>query len=284
MPHLSHDQAHTLALIYNLTRREISAQFKRTALGRLWSLINPLATIGIYTLIFGVVMKLEALPGRYSGMHSFAVWIAAGVLCWGFMSGAIMAGMNSLVINSALLSKVYFPRYVLVVSAVLSQVFNHTWELLALTAVVLVVGGPGVLMALPAVLILVMIAAVFSTGIALILSVTTVYFRDVAHLWSIFNQIWMYASGVIFPITLIEQMDAEARAAGLQFAGRQIPIVEMFRANPAERLLEAYRSVFYDFAWPEWHTLLYLTMWAIGMLIIGALVFGRLSPRIVEEL
>ena len=284
MIRLSGEQAHTISLVYNLTRREVSAQYKRTALGRLWSLINPLATIGIYTLIFGVVMDLGATEGRYSGLHSFAVWIAAGVLCWGFMSGAIIGAMNSMVMNSALLTKVYFPRYVLVISAVLSQVFNHVWELLALTAVVLVVGGPGILPVLPAVALLVLLAGVFATGIGLILSVTTVYFRDISHLWSIFNQIWMYASGVIFPISLIEQLQDKINQAGVLVAGRHVPVVGLFRANPAERLLEAYRSVFYDFAWPDWPTLGYLAVWAVAMLMVGSLVFNRLSPRIVEEL
>ena len=96
----------------------MSSEFKGTALGRLWSFINPLATVAVFALIFGVVFRGSVEPGRYSGIDSFALWIGIGVICWNFLSAGVINGMNSLVSNAGLLTKVYFPRQVLVYSAV----------------------------------------------------------------------------------------------------------------------------------------------------------------------
>lgn len=264
--------------------RELRAQYKRTALGRLWSLINPLATIAVYAVIFGVVFRGSVEPGTRSGIDSFAVWIAIGVLSWTFLSSSIMIGMNGLVTNVGLLTKVYFPRWVLVVSGILAQAANHLIELLVLLVLVVVVGGPLALAFIPALVLMLLITIVFVIGIALMLSVATVYFRDITHLWGIFNQIWMYASGVIFPVSMIASVEQELLAQGWGFRDGPLPLVTVFRLNPAERFLEAYRSILYDFAPPALDTVAYCAAWAVLMLVLGALVFRRLSPRIVEEL
>ena len=106
----SEDARRTLDLTLRLTQRSVSSEFKGTALGRLWSFINPLATVAVFSLIFGVVFRGGVAPGRNSGIDSFALWIGIGVLSWNFMSSGIMASMNALVDNSGLLTKVYFPR------------------------------------------------------------------------------------------------------------------------------------------------------------------------------
>ena len=96
----SEDSRQTLDLTLRLTQRSVSSEFKGTTLGRLWSFINPLATIAIFALIFGIVFRNEVPPGRNSGIDSFALWIGIGVLSWTFFSSGIMASMNALVNNS----------------------------------------------------------------------------------------------------------------------------------------------------------------------------------------
>ena len=86
-------------LTVRMAQRSISSEFKGTALGRLWSFINPLATIAVYALIFGVVFRGEADKGVNSGLSSFALWIGVGVIAWNFMSSGIQRGMDSLVGN-----------------------------------------------------------------------------------------------------------------------------------------------------------------------------------------
>ena len=180
-------------LTVRMAQRSISSEFKGTALGRLWSFINPIATIAVYALIFGVVFRGEADKGVNSGLSSFALWIGVGVIAWNFMSSGIQRGMDSLVGNSGLLTKVYFPRQVLIYSSVLALAYDFAFELGVIIVIMCIAGGPGVLLMIPAVIVITLLAMLFVIGMGLILSVASVYFRDISHLWQIFNQIWMYA-------------------------------------------------------------------------------------------
>ena len=120
--------------------------------------------------------------------------------------------------------------------------------------------------------------------LGLILSIATVYFRDLGHLWQIFNQIWMYASGVVFPLTMINGVQNRLFDAGWQINGAPIPIVTIARLNPAETYLEAFRSCLYDFALPSLPVSLACLGWAVVMLTVGLTFFRRRSASIVEEL
>lgn len=270
----------TLNLLRNLTKREISAQYKRTALGRIWSLINPLAQIAVYSVVFGLIFQIDVAPGINSGIEFFPIWIGVGVIAWGAISNSISAGMGSMIGNAGLLTKVYFPRSVLPVSAVLSSTFNFGTELLVLLAIMVVVGGPLVLLYAPLLIPLLLLTLAFVLGIAMVLSVASIYFRDIQHLWSIFSQVWMYASGVMFSVDLVQ--GAQDRIA--EENGLQLPLVTLFQLNPAERFLTAYRNILYDFTVPAWDTWLVLVLWSVGALVVGKLVFDRLARNIVEEI
>ncbi len=271
-------------LTLRFTQRSVSSEFKGTALGRLWSLINPLATVIVFTVIFGLVFRGSVEPGRNSGIDSFALWIGIGVLCWNFLSSGVIKGMNSLVDNAGLLTKVYFPRQILVYSAVLALVVDFMFELFVLVVISLIVGGPGVIPMIPLLLLITLLTALFSTGLGLILSIATVYFRDISHLWQIFNQVWMYASGVVFSLSMLGDVENRLVEMGWTFRGQPLPITTLFRLNPAETFLEAFRACLYDFTPPSAAVLGACTAWGLGMFLIGTHFFSRHSARIVEEL
>ena len=280
----SEDARQALDLTLRLTQRSVSSEFKGTTLGRLWSFINPLATIAIFALIFGVVFRGGVAPGRNSGIDSFALWIGIGVLSWTFFSSGIMASMNALVDNAGLLTKVYFPRQVLIYSAVLSLAVDFAFELLVLVIIAMILGGPGVLAMIPALLVVTILVGMFAVGLGLMLSIATVYFRDLGHLWQIFNQMWMYASGVVFPLTMVNKVQNDLFDKGWQVNGGPIPLTTILRLNPAETYLEAFRSCLYDFALPSQPVFLACLAWAIVMLTLGLVFFRRHSASIVEEL
>lgn len=285
MSHLEREQRSeerrvTLNLLRNLTKREISAQYKRTALGRIWSLINPLAQIAIYSIVFGLLIQIPVAPGTNSGLEFFPIWIGVGVIAWGAISNSISAGMGSMLGNAGLLTKVYFPRSVLPVSAVTSSIFTFGTELLVLLAIMVFVGGPVVLLYAPLLIPLLLLTFSFVLGIAMLLSVASIYFRDIVHLWSVVSQVWMYASGVMFSVQLVQ--GAQERL--LNEFGVNLPLVTLFQLNPAERFLTAYRNILYDFAVPAWDVWLTLVIWSIGSLVVGKLVFDRLARNIVEEI
>ncbi len=270
----------TTNLLANLTLREIRSQYKRTALGRVWSLVNPLATIAIFSIVFGMLFRAPIEAGMNSGLTTFALWIACGVIPWGFMSNGIISGMGSLAGNSGLLTKVYFPRHVLVTSTVLSLASTFLTELAVLTGVMAVAGGPRVLLYIPLLLLVVVVNTVFVLGLGLLLSVLMVYFRDIQYLWTLFNQIWFYASGIVVPATVIVAQQAAFNASGRGW----IPLLPLFEANPAYQFIAAYRRILFDFAAPSGEMWLGMIVWAIIAFTIGALTFNKFQARIVEEL
>jgi ABC-2 type transport system permease protein len=271
-------------LLLNLTMREVRSQFKRTTLGRLWSFINPLATIAIYSIVFGYILRSPIEPGVNSGIHLFAFFLATALIPWSFMSGAIMAGMSSIVGNSGLLSKVYFPRVILPVSTILAMTVTFAIEIGLLTAITAFVGGPEVLLFLPGLIAMMALTVIFCIGVALMLSIAMVYFRDTQHFMNIFIQLWFYATPIIYAPALIVQMQERVRSDGWTLFGEPFPLYMLYNLNPSTRITGSFRSMLYDFMWPSWQDWLVVTAWAGATLGLGLLVFRRFSARVVEEL
>jgi ABC-2 type transport system permease protein len=266
----------TLNLLVNLTLREVKGQYKKSVLGRAWSLLNPLANIAVYSLVFGILVRAAPPLGTNSGIKSFALWVACGIIPWGFLATGTSVGRGALTDNTGLLTKVYFPRFVLPTSIILALASTFATELVALTLFMgLAGGGPRILFRLPVLVPIVILNTAFVLGLVLVLSVGMVYFGDIQHIWGIFLQLWMYASGVVLPFSLVQ---------GVQVTHPHIPIVFLFELNPAYQFVEAYRDVLYDFDVPSLTRWLVMLAWAVGTLAVGAAVFRRFSPRIVEEL
>ena len=257
-------------LLVNLTLREVRGKYKRTALGQFWSLLNPLVQMAIFTVVFGVLIKLRPDPGDPSGLDVFALWLVSGLLPWAFFSNALNGGMGALIGNANLINKVYFPRETLVLSTVFSWNVSFAIELLVLTAVLLVFGGSPLLF-LPLVVLGVLALTAFALGIALALSVANVYFRDTQHFMALFMQLWFYATPIVYPFKYVSDNAS--------------PTVEtIYRLNPMERFVTVFRNLLYDNRLPALSDSLYALGAAVVTLAAGWWVFRRYEGRLAEEL
>lgn len=271
----------TAELLRNLTAREVKGRYKRTALGNLWSLINPIATMATYTLVFGVFMRVPIEPSR-TGLHVFALWLMCALIPWTFFSGAIMAGLTSVVANGNLVKKVFFRREVLVASSVFALDVTTAIEL-GVLMVALMLFGQMVLPWLPVVLLLLVILTAFALGLALMLAVANVYFRDTQHFVNILFPIWMYATPIIYPMQLVR--DAEVKLNGwLAEWDLSVPLVKIWELNPMLHFVDAFRAVLYEQTWPAFDDWLWCLGSAAVVLVIGWRVFARFEPRLAEEL
>jgi ABC-type polysaccharide/polyol phosphate export permease len=262
-------------LLANLTLRELRGKYKRSTLGWTWSLLNPLATMAIYTMVFGVILKVQPPVGRPSGLHSFPFFLLCGLLPWNFLSAGLGAAIGSLVANGNLIKKVYFPREVVVASTVLAGVVAFLIEL-GVLAVALVFARNFVFPWIPGVLLLVALLTVFMLGVGLALSVFNVYFRDVQHLFAILMQLWFYATPIVYPPTLVPER-------GHVF-GFLLPISGLYELNPMVAFVRGFRDCLYDLRFPAFSDLAYLSVVSVAMLVIGAWVFAKFEPRLAEEL
>jgi lipopolysaccharide transport system permease protein len=266
-------------LLVNLTQREIKGKYKRTVFGQLWSLVNPLALMLIYTLVFSFILKVKPDPGTPSGLNVFALWLLCGLLPWTFMSVVINTGLSSLVTNANLIQKVYFSRIVLPLSNVGAAAYNWMFEMGVLVVALSIVGG-WVLPWIPLVLVAMLLIALFAAGLALMLSVLNVYFRDTQYFITLLLQIWMYLSPIIYPESLV-QTDS-AKIGGL--AGTPITVADIYGLNPMEHFVTLFRQLLYDERWPDGSEWLICTGWAIASVVIGVWVFRRNERKLAEIL
>ena len=266
-------------LTLNLTLRELKGKYKRSVLGWTWSLLNPLATIAIFALVFRFFLKIPAPPGHPSGAHNFALFLVAALLPWNYLNNGLNGSMGALVGNANLIKKVYFPREALVVSNVASWAYSLLIEF-AVAAVVYLAFGNMVLPWLPVVLVLIAIQSLFVLGLGLLLSVLNVYFRDVQHLINILLLVWFYATPIVYPPSYVEQ----ANASHPELFGHVIPVLSLYRLNPMVRLVGAYRNVLYDLRFPSMFDVAYVLVWGLVTLAFGLWIFRRLQGRVAEEL
>ena len=259
-------------LFVNLTLRELRGKYKRSALGWGWSLVNPLMQMVMFSLVFSFFLKIEPPVGDPSELHVFAFFLLCGLLPWTFLATGLTSGMGSLLANANLIKKVWFPRQLLVGATVASFGVSFLIEL-AVLVVALLIAGNMVLPWLIPMLGVVAIQAVFVLGLALLLSVSNVYFRDLEYLVGIGLQFWFYATPIVYPITEVEK------------ALEDHPLLfDLYGLNPMTRFAEVYRDLLYDLRWPALGTVLYLIAWALGSLAIGWVTFRRLQGRLAEEL
>lgn len=265
-------------LLANLTRREIKGKYKRTALGQLWSLANPIASMLIYTVVFQFIIKVQPEPGDPSGLNVFAIWLMCGLLPWTFFTNIVNGGMASLVGNENLIKKVYFPRITLVVSSSLAALFTWSIEMLVL-AVLLVVVGAHLFAWIPLVLGMMILLALFGTGVAMMLSIANVYFRDTQHFVSILFQAWFYLTPILYPITLVA---AQSVRMGPLFG--DVTLMDVYVLNPMVQFIEVFRTLMYDNRMPALGAVAPCVAWTVVVIALGSWVFERNQAKLAESL
>ena len=259
-------------LTVNLTLRELRGRYKRSALGWTWSLLNPLSTVIVFSVVFAFFLKIDPPTGHPSGLHSFPMFLLCGLLPFNYLSNGMNGSLDALLANSNLIRKVYFPREVLVVSTVGALLVTFLVELAVLGVILLLLGNM-ILPWIPIVLVLVAIQSVFVLGIGLMLSVLNVYFRDVKHFIAVALQALFYSAPIVYPIRFVE--DAASRTS--------FPLLRVYQLNPLVRFVEAYRAVLYDLRFPAFNDVAYVSVWAVAVLALGLFVFHRLDRRLAEE-
>ena len=259
-------------LLVNLTLREIRGKYKRTALGQLWSLLNPIALMATYSIVFSILLRAKPDPGNPSGLNYFFLWLSCALLPWVFINNVLTTGMGTIIANSNLVLKVYFPREVLVIANSLSWLFSFSIEMVVVVAATLAFGGRPLLY-LPATILLMLFAALMATGLAFFLAVANVYFRDTQHFISIALNLLFYAAPIVYPLKLV-QVETH----------RHPILVRVVEWNPVTHFAEGFRNAIYDGRWPTANNLLYLFVISTVVFVAGYAFFRHNTGRLAEEL
>lgn len=262
-------------LLANLTLRELRGKFKRSILGWLWSVLNPLASIAVYALVFGVFFKVEPPVGDPSGLANYPLFLVCGLLPWTFLTNALTGSVTSIVANEGLVKKVYFPRWVLPAAASIAWLASFAVELVVLAIALLFVGNVAFIWA-PVVVVLMVLLLGFGLGLGLMLSAANAYFRDVQHFLTILINVWFYATPILYPISLVPET--------YEVLGSDVPVRRLLEANAMTSFVDAFRDVLYHLRFPSASQWGFLVATTLLTLAAGSWVFSRLEPRLAEEL
>lgn len=257
-------------LIGNFANREIKGKYKGSLLGSAWSLINPLATLAIYSLVFGFIIRFPTPVAGNGELTSFTVYLFTALVVWNFFQSVSTSGMGALVMAGPLLRKIYFPPFAPVIGSA-GAVLNQTAiEFGLLFVIYLLVGNISwTFLMVPVLLVLL---AAFSLGIGLILAVTNARFRDVSYIVSVLLSLLFYLSPIIYPISVVTDLYDEH------------PWLRLYEFNPVTAFIEAFRSALWYLEFPGWGRLGFLTAVSLVALAGGWTYFQRKSADVSEEL
>jgi ABC-2 type transport system permease protein len=262
-------------LFNNLTLRELRGKYKRSVLGWAWSLLNPLASMVIFTVVFRFFLKVPP-PVGHGGLRVFALFLLCGLLPWNYMQNGVNGAIGALIGNANLIKKTYFPRELLVAASVGSALVSHAIEMGLLSVALIAFGNVRLLLYLPMVIFLIAVLTIFTVGLGLLLSIANVYFRDIQHFTAILFQIWFYMTPIVYPLTFVPKH--------MRILGMTLPVLRIYRLNPMVGFTEAFRASLYRLTPASVYSLAYLVIASSVMLFIGLALFNRLEGRLAEEL
>lgn len=246
-------------MIFSLVRRDLKGRYKGSVLGFLWTFLNPLLQLCVYTFVFSIIMR--------NNIKDYYLHLFVALVPWIFFSTSISGGAGCIWSQQDMVKKIYFPREVLPIAFVSSQFVNMFYSFLVVFAVLLI-SGKGI--NIIAVLYLPAIMAIeysLALGMALIVSALTVYLRDLEYLLGIVTMAWQFLTPVMYSLADVPTQ-----------------IVPAFLCNPMSSIIIAYRDILYYKQAPKAETLIQAFLFGIALLVIGWSVFGKLKRRFAEEL
>lgn len=250
--------------ILGSVQREFQIKYRNSMLGAAWTVLNPLAMILVYTLIFAKVMqaKLPDLNNEYA----YSIYLCAGIFTWGLFAEITSRAQNVFLEHANLIKKISFPRICLPMIVVLSALLNFAIIFTLFTLFLIGSGNfPG--WQFVAILPLLLLQVMFAIGLGMVLAVLNVFFRDVGQFFTIFLQFWFWLTPIVYPASVLP-----------------VELQGWIALNPMAALVRGYQTVLVHGAWPDWASLMPLAALGAGLCVMGVLLFRRRSGEMVDEL
>lgn len=255
-------------LIEQLVTRDFKIKYKRSVLGVFWSFLNPLLMMIVQYMVFSNLMKFQT--------PHYAIYLLTGIVMFSGFNDCCNQAMRAIIGNATLITKVYVPKYIYPITKVLSASINLVLSMVPLLLVTLVYGltsethlylNASVLL-IPIALVLLIL---FTIGMGFLLSSLMVFFHDVEFLWGVLSTMWMYATPIIYPISIFEGKD--------DFLSRFM--LGIVHVNPLYHYIEFMRSIIIGGCSPAFSEYLICGAWSFGMLAVGAFVFKKTQDKFI---
>ncbi len=250
--------------ILGSVQREFQSKYRNSLLGAAWTVINPLAMIVVYTVIFSQLMRAK-LPGLDT-TFGYSIYLCAGTLTWGLFAEITGRAQNTFLENANLLKKLSFPRLCLPVVVVANAGLNFG-IIFGLFTVFLILTGSFPGFAYLALLPLLGILLAFAVGLGMALGVLNVFFRDVGQFFGIFVQFWFWLTPIVYPVKVLPER-----------------VQNLMSYNPMAPLMGGFQAVLVTAQWPDWASLTYPAILAVLLCLVGMRLFRRHAGDMVDEL
>ena len=246
-------------MIFSLVKKDLRGRYKGSVLGFMWTFINPLLQLVVYTIVFSLILRTD--------IERYYLYLFVALIPWIFFSASLTGGSASIVAQKDLVKKIYFPRQVIPISYVTSSFVNMLLSFIVVF-IVIVFSGTGInplsVLCLPVIMI---VEYMLALGTALITSAVTVYFRDLEHILGIVTMAWMYMTPIMYDKSIVPE--------------RLLPV---FNLNPMTHIIGCYRDVLYYKTVPELSGLLSSFILGAVFLVAGHFLFLKLQRHFAEEL
>ncbi|POR55919.1 lipopolysaccharide transport system permease protein [Paraburkholderia eburnea] len=245
-------------------KREFQSKYRNSLLGATWTVLNPLAMIVVYTVIFANVMH-SRLPG-VSSTFGYSIHLCAGVLTWGLFAEITARAQNTFLENANMLKKLNFPRLCLPVTVVANALVNFAIIFGLFTVFLIVTGNfPG--MAFVALVPVLAVMVAFAIGLGITVGVLNVFFRDVGQFFSILLTFWFWLTPIVYPANILPER-----------------VQSIMRFNPMASLTSACQLILVQNQWPDWSSLGFPVILAVVFCVIGLALFRKHAGEMVDEL
>ena len=244
--------------------RDFHARYRNSLLGATWAILNPLALIAVYTLIFSQVMRAK-LPG-IEGIFGYSIYLCAGLLSWGYFAELTTRGQNMFLENANLLKKIRFPRLCLPVIALATATVNFA-IVFGLFCLFLLLSGTFPGWPIVAVVPVLAIVVTLALGLGMTLGVLNVFFRDVGQAFGILLQFWFWLTPIVYPASILP---ASVR-----------PWLVL---NPLASIMAALQGILAARQWPDWASLWPSALLSVALCALGLHLYRKHAADMVDEL
>lgn len=245
-------------VLYQLTWQQLIVRYRKTALGFLWTLLNPLINMTVIAIVFSMVMQLP--------LKEFVVFYFSGAIAYNLFSTSLQTGSNALIANESLLKKIYVPKQIFVLSNSLSILIDSLISAISLLVVLYLLGASlsWSLIYLPLAFVLLFL---FSLGLTLVLSIVSIYLRDIPNILTHLLTIGFYLTPILYPL-------------------EKMPIKYQFlmEFNPMYYFVKSFRALIYEQALPSLQVVLFATILSIGTFLFGLVFFQKTSANTIYRL
>lgn len=250
-------------LLFSLTKKELKVKYRGSVLGFFWSILNPILIMLVYSFVFSIVMRLD--------IESYAIFLITALLPFNFLSNSINYSAGSIISNSNLVKKIYFPKEIIPLSIVAANLINFLLELVALF-IVLGILGFKIYMYIYLLPVVIFFQIFLVAGGTLLVSSLNVLFRDLQHLVSIITMVWFFGTPIIYSLDLVPER-----------------FQMVMKANPMTIYTSLYRDILYYVKYPEgfyipsYRVILVCLAATFGLFFLGYYVFKKIEPRFAEK-